>query len=200
MTTPKMGRPRQFDPDKALRDAMHVFWEKGYDGASMGDLTRAMGINRPSLYAAFGDKYALYLKSIDCYISDNACAPLVAFDAEKNITEAVRAFLKTSIECATGRSEGKLGDFLGSCVSTNSGGLEGIQERLQASIAQTDERLEQRFNLEKENGVLAENFPSLERARLMYDLRQGHIFRARSGIKRNTMLEDIEYRVKIVLL
>jgi AcrR family transcriptional regulator len=61
------GRPRSFDLDKALDAAMQVFWRKGYEGASLSDLTQAMGINRPSLYAAFGDKETLFRKALDRY-------------------------------------------------------------------------------------------------------------------------------------
>jgi AcrR family transcriptional regulator len=61
------GRPREFDTDKALDRALQVFWRKGYEGASLSDLTSAMGINRPSLYAAFGDKQALFRKVLDRY-------------------------------------------------------------------------------------------------------------------------------------
>ena len=62
------GRPRAFDPDAALERAMHVFWAKGYEGASLSDLTRAMRINRPSLYAAFGNKEQLFRKVLDRYM------------------------------------------------------------------------------------------------------------------------------------
>ncbi len=63
------GRPRSFDEQRALDAALRVFWEKGYDGASLRDLTEAMGINRPSLYAAFGDKQALFRKVLERYES-----------------------------------------------------------------------------------------------------------------------------------
>ncbi|MBP7701361.1 MAG: TetR/AcrR family transcriptional regulator [Phenylobacterium sp.] len=61
------GRPRSFDRDAALRWAMEVFWVKGYEGASISDLTGAMGIGSPSLYAAFGSKEALFREAIDLY-------------------------------------------------------------------------------------------------------------------------------------
>src|SRR5438105_9537774 len=61
------GRPRAFDIDKALDRALKVFWRKGYEGASLDDLTGAMGINRPSMYAAFGNKEALFRKALARY-------------------------------------------------------------------------------------------------------------------------------------
>lgn len=62
-----MGRPRSFDTDKALDDAMEVFWRHGYDGASLAMLTKAMGIKPPSLYAAFGSKEGLLKAALDRY-------------------------------------------------------------------------------------------------------------------------------------
>jgi AcrR family transcriptional regulator len=62
-----MGRPRAFDRDKALDRALHVFWARGYEGTSIADLTEAMGINPPSLYAAFGNKEALFRQALDRY-------------------------------------------------------------------------------------------------------------------------------------
>src|SRR5215467_1393300 len=66
------GRPRSFDADKALTAALHVFWRKGYEGATLSDLTRAMKINRPSMYAAFGDKEHLFCKALDRYDQEAA--------------------------------------------------------------------------------------------------------------------------------
>jgi AcrR family transcriptional regulator len=61
------GRPRAFDPDMALEAALRVFWQKGYEGTAVSDLTAAMGINRPSIYATFGNKEALFRKALDRY-------------------------------------------------------------------------------------------------------------------------------------
>ena len=75
------GRPRAFDRGEALRRALDVFWRKGYDGASLSDLTAAMGINPPSLYAAFGDKEALYLEALRHYVDGPACRNAVLENA-----------------------------------------------------------------------------------------------------------------------
>ena len=68
----RMGRPRSFDIDRALDRALQVFWRKGYEGTSLSDLTKAVGVNRPSLYAAFGDKEALFRKALDRYLTGPA--------------------------------------------------------------------------------------------------------------------------------
>jgi AcrR family transcriptional regulator len=63
------GRPRSFDRDIALRAAMETFWQRGYEGASMAELTQAMGINSPSLYAAFGSKEGLFQEALKLYLA-----------------------------------------------------------------------------------------------------------------------------------
>lgn len=199
MAAKKAGRPRAFEREKALLAAMYVFWAKGYDGASMKDLTQAMGINSPSLYAVFGDKHKLYLETIDCYASNDACAPLVAFETEPDIHKAVRAFMKAVISYSVDNDSGSSGCFLTSCVAASAEEVEGTQELLQRAIKDTDARLCRRFELEKARGALPKNFPSMERARLMFDLRQGYVFRARAAMDSEHMLKDVEYRVKMVM-
>jgi AcrR family transcriptional regulator len=71
--TVAIGRPREFDLDNALDRALLVFWRNGYEGASIADLTDAMGINPPSLYAAFGNKEGLFRKVVDRYVERHAC-------------------------------------------------------------------------------------------------------------------------------
>ncbi len=197
--TKKVGRPRKFDQDDALMAAVNVFWSKGYDGASMKDLTEAMGINGPSLYSTFGDKHNLYLQAIDRYSHNDACAPLVAFESEPDIHLAVLAFMNAAIEYATQHESGARGCFLSSCVATTAGELDGVDSLLAEAIEETDGRLAKRFEMEKEKGGLPANFPCLERARLMFDLRQGFVFRARAGLDAKVMKSELDQRARMVL-
>lgn len=197
--TKKLGRPKKFDRDAALAAAITVFWRKGYEGASMKDLTQAMGINGPSLYATFGDKHALYLQAIDAYTSNQGCEPLLAFESQPDILEAVKDFFLSAIAFASQNDSGAKGCFLSSCVATSSGHVEGVQPVLKTTIEDIDQRLSARFEQEKQNGTLPANFPCLERARLMFDLRQGYVLRARAEIDPVAMAEDIERRSALVL-
>ncbi len=198
-TLKKVGRPKKFDRDTALMSAVNVFWLKGFDGASMTDLTEAMGVNPPSLYAEFGDKLNLYRLAIDRYASNDACSPLVAFESEPDIEKAVRAFLNEVIVYSTKHSSGAKGCFLSSSVATSAGEIEGVQELLKKAIETTDRRLAKRFDEAKTEGSLRKDFPSLERARLMFDLRQGLVFRARAGCSVKSMKTDIDQRVRMIL-
>lgn len=197
--TKKVGRPKQFDRDDAVNSAMNVFWNKGYDGASMKNLTEAMGISSPSLYAEFGDKHGLYLETIDSYANDDGCAPLVALETEPDITKAARAFFEAVVTYATHHESGATGCFLVSCVSTSAGNVSGTQELLRKAIETTDARITARFDMEKTRGTLPTDFPSLERAKLLFDLRQGMVFRARAGFEDASLLDDIDKNVAAVL-
>jgi len=91
------GRPRSFDRDAALRQAMEVFWAKGYDGTSMADLTAAMDLNPPSLYAAFGCKEALFREAVALYLAVESRI-WEAVDAAPTARAAIAALLRTSAE------------------------------------------------------------------------------------------------------
>ena len=96
------GRPREFNLDLALDRAMDVFWRKGYDGATLLDLTTAMRINRPSLYAAFGDKQALFRKALDRYAAGPAAYVREAL-AEPTARAVVERLFRETIDHVSNR-------------------------------------------------------------------------------------------------
>jgi AcrR family transcriptional regulator len=95
------GRPRAFDVDEALDRALEVFWRQGYEGTALSDLTAAMGINRPSLYATFGNKQALFRKVLDRYAHGPAAYAARAL-ALPRARDVVEALVYGAIELTTG--------------------------------------------------------------------------------------------------
>lgn len=100
------GRPREFDLDEALAAALRVFWTKGYEGASLSDLTEAMGITRPSLYAAFGNKEALFHKALDLYEREKLAYVGEALAAPTS-REVVERLLRGALAMQTSECEPK---------------------------------------------------------------------------------------------
>lgn len=98
------GRPREFCVHDALAKALRVFWSKGYEGASLTDLTEAMGITRPSLYAAFGNKESLFRKALDLYECEKLdyVGRALARPTARAVAETM---LRGAVENATGRDE-----------------------------------------------------------------------------------------------
>ena len=92
------GRPRSFDRDAALRRAMEVFWARGYEGTSISDLTAAMGINSPSLYAAFGCKEALFREAVELYGRTEGAIAARALEKEPTARRAVEAMLRNNAD------------------------------------------------------------------------------------------------------
>jgi AcrR family transcriptional regulator len=95
------GRPLSFDPDEALDRALAVFWREGFQGAALSTLTEAMGINKPSLYAAFGDKASLYLKALRRYAQQESAKHVEALEREADGRDAVESFLRSAVRSLT---------------------------------------------------------------------------------------------------
>jgi len=90
-----LGRPRQFDMDDAIESALQVFWRHGYQGSSLSELTRAMGLTRPSLYAAYGDKEGLYVRALQRYVEQRLAPLLTALEAESDFQRGITALLRS---------------------------------------------------------------------------------------------------------
>ncbi|SDC12553.1 transcriptional regulator, TetR family [Paenibacillus sp. UNCCL117] len=89
-----MVRPREFDEEKALDAAMQLFWEKGYDATSLSDLTSRMGIQRPSIYSAFGDKEALFEAALRKYTKTHASHVRSKLQGKSSVRDAFRGFFE----------------------------------------------------------------------------------------------------------
>ena len=116
------GRPRSFDKAEALEKAMHIFWRDGYRDASLADLCSAMGLTKPSLYAAYGNKEALFLSALDRYMDDcirPAIEPLLFADTAR---DGIRTLLRDSVN-ALCDGETPLG-----CMIANSVGYTSLTE------------------------------------------------------------------------
>ena len=96
----KTGRPIGFDKDAALEAAMLLFWERGYEGTSMADLTQAMNLNPSSIYAAFGDKQALFSLTVQHYMATRAQYAVEALD-QPTLEKVIRALFDKTVEFLT---------------------------------------------------------------------------------------------------
>ena len=96
----KTGRPITFDKDSALEAAMLLFWERGYEGTSMADLTQAMGLNPSSIYAAFGDKHALFSRAVKRYMNIRAQYATKALE-EPTLKKFIRALFDNTVAFLT---------------------------------------------------------------------------------------------------
>lgn len=146
------GRPRTFDLQQALDRALRVFWRKGYEGASLPDLTAAMGINRPSLYAAFGNKEALFRQAVDRYLAGPACHVREAL-AAPTARAATEQLLARSIELVTDRRNPR-GCFLVQGALAGGDTASGPRRELNRRRAATEAALRQRYEQAIRTGEL----------------------------------------------
>ena len=180
------GRPRAFDPEQSLDQAVRVFWQKGYFGASLDDLTQAMGINRPSLYASFGDKQTLFLQCVDRYANTLGRKPFAALVDTPDIQSAILSFFNAVIETVCSVNTPK-GCFIACILTECAEAMPEAQDYLAAAITSSDQAVEQRFLQAIQDRQLAAEFPVRSRARLTTSLMHGIALRARAGEPKSSL-------------
>lgn len=190
---PPKGRPREFCTEAALAAALRVFWSKGYEGASLADLTEAMGITRPSLYAAFGNKEALFHKALDLYEAEKLQYTRVALDqpTARGVAEHI---MRGALAMQTSQCDPK--GCLGVISAMACGAeAESIKADVIARRASSQAALIERFDQAKRDGDLPAHIDVLGLTSYLFALLQGMAVQAGSG----AATEDLERLVETSL-
>lgn len=183
-----MGRPREFDIDEALDRALRMFWERGYDGVSLTDLTGAMGITKPSLYAAFGNKEQLFRKALQRYTEGPAAYGTRALE-EPTARGVVEALLRGAVRTTTlpDSPPGCLG-VQGALASSDRG--RPAHDVLVGWRNDSLVRLEERFRRAVDEGDLPRDADPRRLARYVTTVTFGIAVQAAGGLGRDE-LQDI---------
>lgn len=174
-----MGRPREFDIEKALDRALEVFWRKGYEGASMADLTAAMEITKPSIYAAFGNKEELFRKALDRY-ADGPGGYVQAALAQPNARAVVEHLLLSAADALT-CPEHPPGCLAVQGALSCGDAAETIKQELMARRAHGEEQLCARFARAIAEGDLPAESDAADLARYISAMLQGMAVQAAGG-------------------
>jgi AcrR family transcriptional regulator len=139
--TKRRGRPRAYEPEAAIGQALKVFRRNGYAATSLDDLSAATGMNRPSLYGAFGDKRALYIASYQRYRADYTAKVLEVFKADVDIRERLRRFYAAALDIYTTGDTAPRGCFAVMTVASDAIGDPEISALMREGFAELDDAL-----------------------------------------------------------
>lgn len=176
------GRPRSFDANATLDRALRLFWEKGYEGTSLSDLTQAMRINRPSLYAAFGNKEQLFRRALDRYLEGPAAYIQRAL-AEKSAGAAIAKLLEDAADLLTDPATPG-GCFLVQAALVCGEGSLPVRREVAARRASAEAAIRRRLKRGVEEGDLPRGTDPGDLARLVSALVYGMAVQAAGGAKR----------------
>ena len=191
-----LGRPRSFDADKALDRALLVFWRKGFEGASLADLTKAMGINRPSLYAAFGDKEALFRKVLDRYADGPARYVREALQ-EPTARAVMERLLRGAAEISADRHSPR-GCLMVQGALACGQESEPIRRELIARRAAGEAAVRRRFARAKAEGDLPADANPAGLARYVVAVLHGMAVEAASGASRPELRQIAEIALRVL--
>ena len=184
------GRPLSFDRDAALETAMHVFWERGYEAASISDLTAAMGITPPSLYTAFGDKERLFLEAIERYALGPGGAHLRALQEEPTARQAIERWLQEAAHELTQACHPK-GCMVVMAATNCSVAAEHIQAALAKRRAEAIATIERRIQEGVDNGELPADTDAKALTNFYATIYQGMSMQAKDGADSDSLLATV---------
>lgn len=190
-STPTRGRPRSFNREVALAQMTELFWRQGYDATSVADLTESVGINTPSLYAAFGNKEKAYFEAVDYYRRNEGGRIWENMEARSSARDAVATMLQTSADEFT-RSNKPRGCMvvLGALSTADSNAV--IFKRMQAYRAEVHAKLEAKIQAGIENEELPATADAKAIACFYCSVQQGMSVRARDGASRKELKKTAE--------
>ena len=192
------GRPRAYDPDQALARARDAFWDGGYTGTSLEELSDATGMNRPSLYGAFGDKRALYLQTMERYRDMGRAAMKEELSYEIPLAEALRRTFNRAISIYIAGTHGPRGCFLINTAATESVRDPDIRAAFAAGLHELDDQLEARLRHASAHGDLNTDIEPAVLARVLSGVMNSLALRARAGEPREMLESTVEATVRLV--
>ncbi len=190
----RTGRPRKFDEEKALDRAMMVFWRKGYEGASLPDLTRAMGINRPSMYAAFGNKQSLFRKALKRYIAGPIAFFAQALEAPTS-RDVVERILRGTVETLTDPRHPR-GCLVVQGALACGKEADPVRRELATHRNEAQAAIRARFERAAREGDLPKNCDPSDYARYVMAVTNGMAVLAAGGASREELLKIVEIALR----
>lgn len=193
------GRPRAYDPQTALQQALGVFWSTGYSGASTDSIATAAGMNRPSLYAAFGDKHALYIKALEQYWESASAAMQEALtDKDLTLEQALMGFYEGQLSIYFSGEGQPRGCFAIGTATTEAVEDSAIREVLADRLSRLDADLETRLRAAVSAGELKDDVDPAALAVLASSLLHSISIRARAGKSRAELTELARNAVNVI--
>jgi AcrR family transcriptional regulator len=194
------GRPRAFDEEQALDAALAVFWRNGYQGASLAELTHAMDISKPSLYAAFGNKEQLYLSALERYREQQLIKHAERLAAEPDLKSAMRAFLRSVATMLTAP------ELPGGCMVVTSAvacDTAALPQRVVAAIGTTVNQsafgpLKDRLQKELQRRNLPVGTPVEQLADFFTTIMTGMAVMAKVGATQERLFDTIEHALCVL--
>lgn len=188
---PARGRPRTFDRNRALKSAMDLFWTRGYDGASLEELQKAMGdISPPSFYAAFGSKEALFKEAVQLYRDTVGKCVGEALQASP-VRSGIDSMMRTAIEVfLSNKAAPGCMVTLGSLNSTRTNSA--AHQQMRAMRCEGNEMIRQRLQRAVEEGELSKDLPLADIAGFYTTVMHGLAVRARDGATKPEMLTAVD--------